>query len=83
MSTVVQASDHLVEPPLLKAVLALTLVAMARRAHASTPHPHLHPHPHPHPHPDQVCPAWRMYIILHTMKHSTEHMAESTYEHGS
>jgi len=24
-----------------------------------------------------------MYIILHTMKHSTEHMAESTYEHGS
>ena len=24
-----------------------------------------------------------MYIILHTMKHSTEHMAEPTYEHGS
>ena len=23
-----------------------------------------------------------MYIILHTMKHSTEHMADSTYEHG-
>jgi len=57
VSTVVQASDHLVEPPLLKAILALTLVAM-------------------------VCPAWRMYIILHTMKHSTEHMAEATYEHG-
>lgn len=57
VSTVVQASDHLVEPPLLKAILALTLVAM-------------------------VCPAWRMYIILHTMKHSTEHMAEDTYEHG-
>ena len=80
MSTVVQASDHLVEPPLLKAILALTLVAMVPRAPASNPHPH--PHPHPHPDPNQVCPAWRMYIILHTMKHSTEHMAEDTYEHG-
>jgi hypothetical protein len=29
-----------------------------------------------------VLPAWRMYIILHTMKHSTEHMAEDDYEHG-
>jgi hypothetical protein len=29
-----------------------------------------------------VLPAWRMYIILHTMKHSTEHMADEDYEHG-
>jgi len=29
-----------------------------------------------------VLPAWRMYIILHTMKHSTEHMADDVYEHG-
>jgi hypothetical protein len=29
-----------------------------------------------------VLPAWRMYIIIHTMKHSIEHMADDDYEHG-
>lgn len=28
-----------------------------------------------------VLPAWRMYIILHTLHHSTEHMADDDYDH--
>ena len=56
VSTVVQATPDF-PAPLLKAGLALFIVAM-------------------------VLPAWRMYIILHTMKHSTEHMADDDYEHG-